>query len=30
MRVGFWRFEELFRRLRIKPTLALNARVCVD
>ena len=30
MRVGFWRFEELFRRLRIRPTLALNARVCVD
>ena len=30
MRVGFWRFEALFRRLRIKPTLALNARVCVD
>ena len=30
MRVGFWRFEALFRRLRIRPTLALNARVCVD
>jgi peptidoglycan/xylan/chitin deacetylase (PgdA/CDA1 family) len=30
MRVGFWRFEALFRRLKIKPTLALNARVCVD
>ena len=30
MRVGFWRFEELFRRLRIKPTVAINARVCVD
>ncbi len=30
MRVGFWRFEKLFRRLKIRPTLALNARVCVD
>ena len=30
MRVGFWRFEALFRKLKIKPTLALNARVCVD
>ena len=30
MRVGFWRFEALFRRLRIRPTLALNARVCID
>jgi peptidoglycan/xylan/chitin deacetylase (PgdA/CDA1 family) len=30
MRVGFWRFEALFRRLKIRPTLALNARVCVD
>lgn len=30
MRVGFWRFEALFRRLNIRPTLALNARVCVD
>jgi len=30
MRVGFWRFEALFRGLRIKPTVALNARVCVD
>jgi len=30
MRVGFWRFEALFRKLRIRPTLALNARVCVD
>jgi peptidoglycan/xylan/chitin deacetylase (PgdA/CDA1 family) len=30
MRVGFWRFEELYRRLKIKPTVALNARVCVD
>jgi peptidoglycan/xylan/chitin deacetylase (PgdA/CDA1 family) len=30
MRVGFWRFEALFRHLRIRPTVALNARVCVD
>jgi peptidoglycan/xylan/chitin deacetylase (PgdA/CDA1 family) len=30
MRVGFWRFEKLFRSLRIKPTVAINARVCVD
>jgi len=30
MRVGFWRFEALYRRLRIRPTVALNARVCVD
>jgi peptidoglycan/xylan/chitin deacetylase (PgdA/CDA1 family) len=30
MRVGFWRFEALFRRLRIRPTVAINARVCVD
>jgi allantoinase len=30
MRVGFWRFEALYRRLKIKPTVAINARVCVD
>jgi len=30
MRVGAWRFFELFARLGIKPTLALNARVCED
>ena len=30
MRVGFRRFEALFRRLKIRPTLALNARVCID
>ena len=30
MRVGFWRFEELFRRLKIRPSVAINARVCVD
>jgi peptidoglycan/xylan/chitin deacetylase (PgdA/CDA1 family) len=30
MRVGFWRFLELYERLGIRPTVALNARVCVD
>ena len=30
MRVGFWRFHALFERLGIRPTLATNARVCVD
>jgi peptidoglycan/xylan/chitin deacetylase (PgdA/CDA1 family) len=30
MRVGVWRFFDLFRRRGIKPTLALNARVCED
>ncbi len=30
MRVGFWRFHAMYERLKIKPTLALNARVCVD
>ena len=30
MRVGVWRFFDLFRRRRIKPTLAINARVCED
>jgi allantoinase len=30
MRVGFWRFEKLFRRLKIRPSVAINARVCVD
>jgi allantoinase len=30
MRVGVWRFFELFKCLRIRPTLALNARVCED
>ena len=28
MRVGFWRFHELYQRLGIKPTLSINARVC--
>ncbi len=30
MRVGVWRFFELYRRLGIVPTLAINARVCLD
>jgi peptidoglycan/xylan/chitin deacetylase (PgdA/CDA1 family) len=30
MRVGVWRFFELFKRLNIRPTLAINARVCED
>ena len=30
MRVGFWRFHALYERLKIRPTLAINARVCVD
>ena len=30
MRVGFWRFHALYERLGIRPTLALNARVCLD
>jgi peptidoglycan/xylan/chitin deacetylase (PgdA/CDA1 family) len=30
MRVGFWRFHDLYQRLGIRPTLAINARVCVD
>ncbi|MEI7427312.1 MAG: polysaccharide deacetylase family protein [Betaproteobacteria bacterium] len=30
MRVGFWRFKSLYDSLNIKPTLALNARVCID
>ena len=30
MRVGAWRFFELFARLGIRPTLAANARVCED
>ena len=27
---ALWRFFELFKRLGIRPTLALNARVCDD
>ncbi len=30
MRVGVWRFFKLFERLGIRPTLALNARVCEE
>jgi peptidoglycan/xylan/chitin deacetylase (PgdA/CDA1 family) len=30
MRVGVWRFFDLFRRLGIRPTLSINARVCDD
>ncbi len=30
MRVGVWRFFDLFERLNIRPTLAINARVCDD
>lgn len=30
MRVGVWRFFDLFKRLGIRPTLAINARVCED
>ena len=30
MRVGFWRFHDLYQRLAVRPTLAINARVCVD
>ena len=30
MRVGVWRFFDLYRRLAIRPTLSINARVCDD
>jgi hypothetical protein len=30
MRVGAWRFFDVYARLGIRPTLALNARVCED
>jgi len=30
MRVGFWRFHALYERLAIRPTLSMNARVCLD
>src|SRR6476660_8002777 len=30
MRVGVWRFFELFKRQKIRTTLAINARVCED
>jgi peptidoglycan/xylan/chitin deacetylase (PgdA/CDA1 family) len=30
MRVGVWRFFEMFARLSIRPTLSINARVCEE
>ncbi|HTJ02406.1 MAG TPA: polysaccharide deacetylase family protein [Methylovirgula sp.] len=30
MRVGCWRFFDLFKKLGIRPTLSINARVCED
>jgi allantoinase len=30
MRVGVWRFFDLYKRLNIRPTLSINARVCED
>lgn len=30
MRVGFWRFLDLYARFDIRPTLAINGRVCED
>ena len=30
MRVGVWRFFDLYERLKLAPTLSINARVCVD
>ncbi len=30
MRVGVWRFFDLYKRLGIKPTVSINARVCED
>jgi peptidoglycan/xylan/chitin deacetylase (PgdA/CDA1 family) len=30
MRVGVWRFFDLFKRLGVQPTLSINARVCID
>jgi len=30
MRVGAWRFFDLYARLGVRPTLAVNARVCED
>src|SRR6202167_2788212 len=30
MRVGVWRFFDLFGRLGIRPTVSINARVCED
>ncbi|MFL5437473.1 MAG: hypothetical protein ACJ784_23400, partial [Myxococcales bacterium] len=28
MRVGFWRIHALLERLRVRPTLSINAKVC--
>src|SRR5665213_1466466 len=28
MRVGCWRFHDLFKKLGIRPTLSANARIC--
>ena len=30
MRVGFWRFYELYGKRGIRPTLSINARVCLE
>ena len=30
MRVGVWRFFDLYKKLGIRPTLSINARVCED
>jgi allantoinase len=30
MRVGVWRFFDLYKRLGVRPTLSINARVCLD
>jgi allantoinase len=30
MRVGFWRLFDLYERLAIRPTVSINARVCLD
>ena len=30
MRVGAWRFFELYKKLGIRPTLSINARVCLE
>lgn len=30
MRVGFWRFHALYEKLNIRPSLSVNARVCID
>ena len=30
MRDGVWRFVELYKRLGLRPTLSINARVCLD